>query len=96
MSIIGFIWDVYVFCCVVFTTLVIVGLYLKRLEDKSSGDSTASNNNIRLVHVEKVDGVYLMYDAENNKFICQGTSLSELWASAKMRFPNFELVVAKE
>lgn len=47
---------------------------------------------IKLVTVEKVDNMFMMYDSVNDTFMSQGSTRAELWASAKLRYPMLELI----
>lgn len=93
-SVFNIVWTVYVYGCVIFSTLVLIGMYLKYKETKSQISSQPKK--FKQVSIEKIDGMWLMFDAETNNFLCQGKTISDLWKVAKLRFPDVELVTAKE
>ena len=45
-------------------------------------------NTLMPVIVERMNGVIFCYNKEDNQFICQGTTLSEVRAAFKARFPD--------
>lgn len=46
------------------------------------------NDIIHMVQVEKQDGVYFWYDADDGEFLAQGRTDEEIIAVLKARFPN--------
>jgi hypothetical protein len=47
---------------------------------------------VKLVYVEQVGNMYLMYDKINNHYICQAATEQELWEIAKNKFPNMQVL----
>ena len=47
---------------------------------------------VKLVYVEQVGNMYLMYDKINNHYICQAPTEQELWEIAKNKFPNMQVL----
>lgn len=49
--------------------------------------------NCKVVYVETVGNVHLMYDHITGNFVCQGNNDAELWQRAKQMFPNKEFII---
>lgn len=52
--------------------------------------------NCKVVYIETVDNVHLMYDQISGNFVCQAESEDDLWQRAKLLFPNKEFIIKSE
>lgn len=110
LDVLNLIWSTYVILCIVFTSLILWGMFRRYRKTGTIFESVkpktkAQNlfpkefinegnalNKMKLVTVEKVDNLFMMYDSVNNTFISQGATRAELWANAKLRYPELELI----
>lgn len=67
--------------------LYIRGLILQVMEELDAHIERAANTLMPVI-VERMNGVIFCYSKEDNQFICQGTTLTEIREAFKSRFPD--------
>jgi hypothetical protein len=85
---------VYGIICTIATTIFLVGL-LRHLRKELTKTATVENltNAIKLVYVERVDDINYLYDGLTHTFITQAPTEDELWANARLQYPNKEFII---
>jgi hypothetical protein len=85
---------VYGIICTIATTIFLVGL-LRHLRKELTKTTTVENltNAIKLVYVERVDDINYLYDGLTHTFITQAPTEDELWANARLQYPNKEFII---
>lgn len=87
---------IYILFCVLFTTFFMVrfvGNIRKEIaEIKNAKQSKLVS--VKLVYVEQVNGMSMMYDRYNQNFVAQAATEAELWTQAQALFPNKELILS--
>ena len=77
----------------IFTTVFLIGLIRNiRREISLIEDVSRFKNTIKLVYVEKIDGMYRMHDKFTHHYICQAATEKELWEIADAKFPNVKIM----
>lgn len=85
---------IYAVICTVLCTIFFVNLTIhlrKRFKDNEVLEEIKKG--IKLVYVEKVDDICYMYDGLTHNFITQAATEEEMWANAKLRFPDKEFII---
>ena len=93
MQLLYTIWFIISTLSVIFTVTFIY-FFIKNIRtelDVVKGVKTF-NATVKLVYVEQVGNMYLMYDKINNHYICQAPTEQELWEIAKNKFPNMQVL----
>ena len=63
---------------------------IAKIKNLSQSDLAA----VKLVYVEQVNGMAMMYDRYNQNFLAQAATEDELWTQARALFPNKELILS--
>jgi len=75
-----------------FLSMRVMNAILKSINNKLEEDlaemKTQADANIVEAEIHKENGVFYMFAKEDNKFLAQGTNLTELHDALKARFPN--------
>jgi hypothetical protein len=86
----------YILFCVLFTTFFIMR-FVGNLRKEIAGIKNAKQSNlasVKLVYVEQVNGMAMMYDRYNQNFVAQAATEDELWTRAQALFPNNQLILS--
>jgi hypothetical protein len=85
---------VYGIICTIVTTIFLVEL-VSNLRKELTKTTTVENlaNAIKLVYVEQVDDINYLYDGLTHTFITQAPTEDELWANARLQYPNKEFII---
>lgn len=96
LSIFNVIITIYILFCVIFTTFLIVRFTINlRIEIAKIKNAKQSNLvSVKLVYVEQVNDMIMMYDRYNQTFVAQAATENELWTQARDLFPNKELILS--
>ena len=90
MQLLYTIWFIISTLSVIFTVTFIY-FFIKNIRIELDGVKTFKAT-VKLVYVEQVGNMYLMYDKINNHYICQAPTEQELWEIAKNKFPNMQVL----
>lgn len=69
---------------------------IDRLEKEVKTVMQDIKENCKVVYVETVGNVHLMYDHVSGNFVCQAESEDALWQRAKLLFPNKEFIIKSD
>jgi hypothetical protein len=85
---------VYGIICTIATTIFLIGI-IRHLHKKLTITTTVENlaNAIKLVYVERVDDINYLYDGLTHTFITQAPTEDEMWANARLQYPNKEFII---
>lgn len=89
MQLLYTIWFIISTLSVIFT-ITFIYFFIKNIRIELDGVKTFKAT-VKLVYVEQVGNMYLMYDKINNHYICQAPTEQELWEIAKNKFPNMQV-----
>ena len=90
MQLLYTIWFIISTLSVIFT-ITFIYFFIKNIRIELDGVKTFKAT-VKLVYVEQVGNMYLMYDKINNHYICQAPTEQELWEIAKNKFPNMQVL----
>ena len=93
MEILHTIWTVYSILCVIFTTVFLWNLARNiRREIDLVKDTDTVKKTMKLVYIEQVDDMFRMHDKFTHQYICQASTVKELWDLADAKFPNVKIM----
>lgn len=69
---------------------------INRLEKNVTEVMQDIKQNCKVVYVETVGNVHLMYDHITGNFVCQANTEDDLWQQAKLRFPGKEFIIKSD
>lgn len=96
LSIFNVIITIYILFCVLFTTFFMMR-FVGNIRKEIAKIKNAKQSNLvsdKLVYVEQVNGMIMMYDKYNQNFVAQAATEDELWTQARALFPNKELILS--
>lgn len=67
-----------------------------QLEQEVTSVMQDIKQNCKVVYVETVGNVHLMYDHITGNFVCQGSNEDDLWRRAKLMFPGKEFIIKSD
>lgn len=97
MAFLHFILQVYICISCAFTTFFLFGL-IRSLHNAFKKEDAAEviekvKNQLKLVYIEQVCGMFHLYDKTTNSFIAQGYTEDEMWANAHLTCPKQEFII---
>lgn len=69
---------------------------INKLEKEVTSVMQDIKQNCKVVYVETIGNVHLMYDHITGNFVCQGNNEDDLWQRAKSLFPGKEFIIKSD
>lgn len=89
-------WDIVLICLIIWAVAKFASLYMKAkneiLQEEIDNLTTKLKNKIIQVNVEKYGSVFYLFEKDTNRFIAQGSDISEIKKKCEDRFKDAVIV----